>query len=521
FLVGNAGSPPRPENNASTPEPPEAGAAFWKAVNLAAAGKYDEATQKIDEAKKAHQERARALAGQGLNPATDPLEQIFPRCCDDLKAYWELKKTVYGNPTIAAMAKKDGLAKALADAEKKAADSAKLAAELQTEKEKLANVEKELKAEKDTVAKLEKELKAEKDSVTKLEKELKAEKDSVTKLEKDLKTEKEDAVKLEKVLKAEKDTTTNLKTDLKKAQDDATNLKADLKKANDALAVAEKGRSDAQATLDAIAKELQAAKILPAKYDNAGLLAAAKGAAKLASSPELAGAVERAVKAEAEAKAAKDELTKATTKFEADVKKLKDGHAAETKKLADGYAADIKKLKDEHAAELKTASGGIDKLKEAHALELKKLGEKYLADKKKLDDDHAAAIKKLKDEQAVELKKQADENARQLKALEQAVADEKAKLVLMAKKFEADLGNAVSPAQTLDLWLTILTGLRRPEDSAPAIEAAKKVLAIAPAGTEDVAKAQTVYGMALLVKGDPVGAKGRCVAARSDPAERR
>src|SRR5262249_52109574 len=108
FLVGNAGSPPRPENNASTPEPPAAAAAFWKAVNLAAAGKYDEATQKIDEAKKAHQERARALAGQGLNPATDPLEQIFPRCCDDLKAYWELKKTVYGNPTIAAMAKKDG-----------------------------------------------------------------------------------------------------------------------------------------------------------------------------------------------------------------------------------------------------------------------------------------------------------------------------------------------------------------------------------------------------------------------------
>ena len=51
---------------------------FWKAVNLAAAGKYADAVKQVTEAKAAHEKRAKALAGRGLNPLSDPLEQIFP-----------------------------------------------------------------------------------------------------------------------------------------------------------------------------------------------------------------------------------------------------------------------------------------------------------------------------------------------------------------------------------------------------------------------------------------------------------
>src|SRR5262249_40141539 len=139
-----------------------------------AAGKYADAVDQIGKAKAAHEKRAKALAGRGLNPLSDPLEQIFPRCCDDLKAYWELKKTLYEHPVIGPVVKKDGVAKAfdqLAAAEKRAADAVTVAADLKMTNDKLAT---DLKAEKDSVTKLEKDLKAEKDAMTKLEKRVEA-----------------------------------------------------------------------------------------------------------------------------------------------------------------------------------------------------------------------------------------------------------------------------------------------------------------------------------------------------------
>src|SRR5207244_9021519 len=68
---------------AAKDEEPEAGVFFWKAVNAAAAGKYADAIEQVTKAKAAHVKQAKAMAGRGLNPLSDPLEQIFPRCCDD------------------------------------------------------------------------------------------------------------------------------------------------------------------------------------------------------------------------------------------------------------------------------------------------------------------------------------------------------------------------------------------------------------------------------------------------------
>jgi hypothetical protein len=509
LLTGDPQQPPGPEPKLAQPEPPEAGTAFWKAVNAAARSDYKEAIRQIDEAKKAHLARAKALAGQGLNPTSDPLEQIFPRCCDEMKAVWQFKMTDY--PRLLAVADK------LRDEQAKSAELA-------------TKLDKAEKGAKELAGKLDKAEENVKDLTGKLKK---AEGD-VTDLAGKLK-------KAEGDLKKAEDTATDLTTKLKKAEEAVTDLKADLAKTKEALVAAEKARADTQATLDAVAKELQAAKILPAKYDNKAIVTAVKDAAKLATTnPDVAAMAERARKAEAEAKAAndkakaaQDDLTKATAKYEADTKKLKDDQAAELKKLKedqaaaerklqDKYAADVKKLKDDHAAELKKATdaAGITKLKEEHAAELKRLKDEQAVAEKKLKDDYAAELKKVKDQQALELKKQADEHAKQVKVLEQRVQDEKDLTAAMAKKFEADLGNAVSPSKALDLWLTILTGLRRPADADPAIATAKKVLDTAPPGTEDAAKAHTVYGMALLIKGDANGARAHFLQTKSSPAYR-
>ena len=192
-------------------EPPEAGPQFWKAVNAAAAGKYAEAITLIDAAKAAHTKRARALAGRGLNPLSDPLEQIFPRTCADLKAYWTLKQELYGHPTVGALVKAEGVTKALAQlaaAEQRAMTLLKTATEL--------------KAANDTLAA-------------------------------DLKTASADLLAVTKDLKTEQANALALKKELTAAEGTAADLKIRLQKSD--------------ATIDAVAKELQDGKLLPEEYD--------------------------------------------------------------------------------------------------------------------------------------------------------------------------------------------------------------------------------------------------------------
>jgi hypothetical protein len=465
-----------------------------------------------------------------------------------------------------------------------AAEITKLTADLKEANEKADAAEKEMKTQKDAAGKLDKELKAQAAAVTKAETDVRLANDKVTKLEADIKdvkttsatvaadlkkakdeaivldkeakTQQAKAETLDKDLKAQLLVVTKLEKEVKDQKEQTikveTDLKAKLKETSDLVTAAEKASADKQAALDAVAKELQAKKLLGEKYDAKSLLAATKDAADRATGPNLSSLfpsgmaalgggpltagqlldiADRLGKAETATKTLQAEMAKAAAAHDAQVKKLKDDQAADVKaakdkadadakKAADTYAANVKKLNDDHAAELKkvTDANGLDKLKEAHAAELKKAADKYADDKKKLLADGDAAAKKLKDDQAAELKKVADDNAKQVSTLQAAIALEKEKAVILTKKFEADLGNAMSPSQALDQWLTILSGLRRPADADPAIAAANKVLATAPAGSEDVAKAQTVRGLAHLIKGEGEAAKSWFTQAKATPA---
>jgi tetratricopeptide (TPR) repeat protein len=444
------------QSDAPAKDEPEAGAYFWKAVKAATDGKYAEAVGLIDKAKAAHVKQAKTMAGRGVNPLSDPLEQIFPRACDDLKAYWQLREAVYTNKAVADLIKKEGPKQAMAELQKRADDGVRAVTELKNTTAKLTQNATDLKNATAKATQLEKDLTAQKAAVTKLEKEVKAERDA-------------------------------LET-------------ADLK-----FIKAEDARKKGDELIAALAKELQAAKLLPEKFDAESLLAAQKSAATRATGPtlsallpsgmvavgggglsagHLADVAERLTRAEAAAKAA-------DTKLATETKKLRDEHAAEVKKLTDGYAAETKKLMDTYAT-------GTTKLKEDHAGELKKMTDKFAADMKTLADTHATKVK----------------------TLEAAVTQEKERAEALAAKFKVDLGNAMSPAQALDVWLPLLTDLRRGGDAEPALATATKVMETAPADSEDAAKARTVAGMAHFVKGEMGKAKAMFEAARSSPAYR-
>ncbi|HEV3436658.1 MAG TPA: tetratricopeptide repeat protein [Gemmata sp.] len=450
-------------------EEEEAGVFFWKAVNLATAGKYGDAVDEIKKAKTAHVKQAKSMAGRGLNPLSDPLEQIFPRCCDDLKAYWELRAAIYANKNIADLIKKEGTEKALnelATAQKKAIEAVKLMADLKEATAKLTRSEMDLKDAQDKFAIKEKE---------RLANEVKA--------------------------------------------------REELVKAEDSILKAERSRKHVEDLVASLAKELQAAKLLPEKYDTNALLAAQKSAVLRATGPTLTGLLspgmmaiggaglstgqlidiaERLAKSEAAAKNAAEKLVaetkRLTTENATEVKKLKEGHAADVKKLTDEYATEMKKLMDTYAT-------STAKLKEDQVAELKKMTDKFAVDLKKLTDDNAVAAKKL-----------ADGFEGKIKNLEAAVLKEKAAGEAMLARLRIDMGNAVSPAQTLDLWLSQLTELRRVPDADPALANTKKVLAASAPDSEDAAKAHTVAGLALLLKGNLSEAKELFQAARSSPA---
>lgn len=344
---------------------PEPGLYYWKAMKLAREGSYKDAIEQIKLAKAAHQTRAKALAGRGLNPLTDPLEQMFPRACDELAAYWRLKGEDY-RKTL------DALATATKD--------------LNTAK---AN--------------------------------LKTASDKVTKLEKD-------ADKLDKDIKAAKD---------------------DLNATNDKLKLAEKDAKDKDDVIKAVAVELKPAVTLPEKWTPAELIAGVKNVATFAKDKDLKSILDQLAKAQAAAKVATDKLKTVT------------------EEIATKYEADIKKLKDDQTADVK-----------------------------KLKADYDTAIK-----------------------AEQAKTEAAKKEVAIAEvSFRKQLANAVTPSQALDIWLPLLTKLRRVSDADPAIAIAKRSLASAIPDSDDEAKAHTTIGMAQLLKGNYGDAKDEFQIARRSPA---
>jgi hypothetical protein len=84
--------PPAPAGGADAAEADEAGFEFWQAAKLARSGKYGEAVQALNAARKLHDRGRFARLRKAQNPLSDPTEEIFLRACDELKAYWQLEE---------------------------------------------------------------------------------------------------------------------------------------------------------------------------------------------------------------------------------------------------------------------------------------------------------------------------------------------------------------------------------------------------------------------------------------------
>ncbi|HWG47537.1 MAG TPA: hypothetical protein VN688_32540, partial [Gemmataceae bacterium] len=86
--------PPVPAPAPPVGQPQEAGEAgfdFWAAAKEARKGDFDKAIRAIDKARTAHDQRRFSRLRKAQNPLSDPTEDIFLRCCDELKQYWLLE----------------------------------------------------------------------------------------------------------------------------------------------------------------------------------------------------------------------------------------------------------------------------------------------------------------------------------------------------------------------------------------------------------------------------------------------
>jgi len=503
------------DNPAPAAEPAEAGGPFWRAVNFGARRDYDKAIAAVNEAKAAHAKRAAALAGRGLNPLTDPREQIFPRACDELAAYWALSKTVYLHPTVGPLARAETVGKALDTfaGYRTERDTAVSDAKLATEK--LIVAQKGLLAEQEALKTTKDALKTEKETAAKIG-------DDLKKAAADLTKAKTDAVALMKDVDAAK----------KLADDNAAKAKA----LDAELVAAEKSRKDAEAVVSGVAAELRAAKILPEKHSPADVVAAAKSAASRATGPDLTSLIPpgtaaavggpattgtlldlaaRAGKLDADAKRAAADLKAATTKHATDYAAARADADAALKKATDDATKVLDKTKTEAATELTRTKADAEKL-------LTKTKTDAATELAKLKTDAAGMLTKLKTDGDATLTKLKADHKAESAALEKRAADDaaaaKAALVVAEKQFRAELANAVSPVEALPLWQAVLTDLRRPSDADPALAAADRVLKSAVPDSEAAARANAVAGQALALKGDKAAARARFEAAKRSPA---
>lgn len=486
----------------------EAGGHFWRAANLAAAGRYADAAAELDRAKAAHVAHARAAAGRGLNPLTDPLEQIFPRACDDLKAYWVLRGSLYDHPGVGPLVKSAGVPKAFdalagykTERDTLAADLKKSAGDLKTATDKLATAKEE-------------GAKAEKEVSMKLAEMLKAEKEGAAKLGEDVKKAKADATEAGKLYAAAKADALEAGKKADTATKAALALGEKVKTLDGQVNDLTRDKATATAALDAIAKELQAGKLLGEKYSPADLLAASKTAVGKATAPTIANILPPGVAAVAGAGLTTGtlvDLADRATKADAAVKAAATDLAAAQKK----YDADLVKAKADADAGLKTAA-------DAHKAALKKAGDDAAAVLAKTKADAAGEVTKAKaDADAAVKKSMSDRDAAVAQVEAKAKADAaKASLALTEaeRRYKLAVAEGGNPAEALPLWVPVLADLRRPADAAPALAAAGRVLKTAPPTSEDAARAWTVTGLAKLLTDDAPAAKAAFDTARGSPA---
>lgn len=233
----------------------EAGFDFWDAARLAREQKFPEALQVLEKARALHDQRRFSRLRKAQNPLSDPTEEVFLRCADELKAYWQLEQKIrsggYGSvDEVIARAKEAAPAKALAD---------KLVAE------KVIGRPEDLAAGVDTLAK---GLKAAERQVAALQEEQKA---------------------AQAEAKAAKDQAAAEAAKVKEAEEKVTTGEAKLKaaEARERELAAAKAAGDAE--LKQVADELAKAKLLPADAGKDALLQGVRSAAKLATAADSQG----------------------------------------------------------------------------------------------------------------------------------------------------------------------------------------------------------------------------------------
>jgi tetratricopeptide (TPR) repeat protein len=92
----------------------ESGFLFWEAMLLAVKHDYAGAAAKVPAVKAVHARQQVKMAGKGLNPLSDPREQILPACLDELQRYWLLCDQLYRRPEAKALVEQKKLPEALA-----------------------------------------------------------------------------------------------------------------------------------------------------------------------------------------------------------------------------------------------------------------------------------------------------------------------------------------------------------------------------------------------------------------------
>jgi tetratricopeptide (TPR) repeat protein len=191
---------------APTPEQPpkegdEAGYDFWAALDLARERKFEGpggAIALLRRARKVHEQQRGLRFGQAQNPTSDPSEDIFLRCCDQMIELWSAEealdkgKEYTGGATRPALAVDVLIRKVQKDAEAvKAAqaEAEKLAAEHKADLEKAAELDKMLKAARADVDERDKQLKAARADVEDRERKLKAARADEAKLRDEMETQ--------------------------------------------------------------------------------------------------------------------------------------------------------------------------------------------------------------------------------------------------------------------------------------------------------------------------------------------
>ena len=330
---------------ADEPAGQEAGYLFWEALLLASKHQYAEAAAKIPQIKAVHARQQVKMAGRGLNPLSDPREQLTPFTLDELARLWTIADQLYKRPEGKMLVEQRKLSEALAAVFAKSKDNDD-AMKLVAEKLMLKADEKPAEAIQTLITaktKAEDEKKLADDGK-------KAADDMLVALGKSLKDAGIDDPKIEeglkKALTGKADAETKVK-DLDTAIEKAGIKEPDTAKA---LALLVTSRDEAEAIIKTLRQRFEKAKYIEADATKEAMLKAideaiARGSADAITKLAVA-------KKDAEDKAAKLEADADKVKKDADaaIKKSAEDATAAAKKANDDAAAATKKANDDAAA---------------------------------------------------------------------------------------------------------------------------------------------------------------------------